>query len=123
MYVTLIRYSWGNLSNFHIIYIQESGPQGVTDLLHRHDTGGTNPRVRDLVIDGKNRKGPGNLSGQGRAEAHRETAVTQDIRDLVLTITDGRYEGGRDRLNSDLNPLEAEYGRAIYCDAADSGPV
>ena len=123
MYVTLIRYSWGNLSNFHIIYIQESGPQGVTDLLHRHDTGGTNPRVRDLVIDGKNRKGPGNLSGQGHSEAHGETAATRDREDVVLPITGESDEGGRDSLDLDLNPLEAEYGRAIYCDAADSGPV
>ena len=42
---------------------------------------------------------------------------------MVLPITGGSDEGGGDRSDSDLNPPGAEYGRAIYCDAADSGPV
>ena len=93
------------------------------DLLHCRDTGSTTLRVRDLGVDGKNGKGPGKLSDQGSAEAHGETAATRDRQDLVLPITGGIDEGGRDCSDSDLNPPEAEYSRAIYCNAADSGPV
>ena len=42
---------------------------------------------------------------------------------VVLPVTGGSDEGGRDCSELDLNPSEAEYGRAIYCDAADSEPV
>ena len=76
-----------------------------------------------MGVDGKNGKSSGHLSGQGSAEAHGETAEMMDRRDVVLPITGGRDEGGRDCLDLDLNPPEAEYGRVIYCDAADSGPV
>ena len=63
------------------------------------------------------------MSGQGSAEAHGETSLTWEIWEVVLPITGGSNEGGGDRSDSDLNPLEAEYGCAIYCDAANSGPV
>ena len=36
---------------------------------------------------------------------------------MVIPITGGSDEGGRDRSDSDLNPPEAEYGRTIYCNA------
>ena len=42
---------------------------------------------------------------------------------VVLPVTGGCDEGGGDLSDSDLDPPEAEHGRAIYCDAADSGPV
>ena len=61
----------------------------------------------DLGVYGKNGKGPGHLSGQGNAEAHGETAATRERREVVLPITGGSNEGGRDRLYPDLNPLEA----------------
>ena len=76
-----------------------------------------------MGIDGEDGKGPGHFPGQGRAEAHGETAAAWDRQYVVLPFTDGSDEGGRDRLDSDVYPPEAEYGRAIYCDAADSGPV
>ena len=38
---------------------------------------------------------------------------------MVLPVTGGSDEGGRDHSDSDLNPSEAEYGRAIYCNASD----
>ena len=79
--------------------------------------------MRDLGVDGKNGKGPGRLSGQGSAEAHGETGLTQEEWGVVLPVTGGSDEGGGDRSDLDLNPLKAEYSRAIYCDAADSGPV
>ena len=60
---------------------------------------------------------------QGSAEAHGDTASTQERWGVLLPVIGGIDEGGVDRLDSDLNPSEVEYGRAIYCDAADSGPV
>ena len=69
---------------------------------------------------------PGQFSVQGRAEAHGEAAAAREGRErryLVLPFVDRSNEGGRDRPETDVNPPEAEYGRAIYCDAADSGPV
>ena len=42
---------------------------------------------------------------------------------MVLPVPGGGDEGGGDRADSDVNPSEAEHGRAIYCDAADSGPM
>ena len=76
-----------------------------------------------MGVDGKNGKGHGRLSGQGSVEAHGETSSTQEIWEVVLPVTGGSNEGGGDRSDSDLNPPEAEYIRAIYCDAADSRPV
>ena len=52
-----------------------------------------------------------------------ETASPREGWGVVLPVTGGGDEGGGDRLDSYLNPPEAEHGRAIYCDAADSGPV
>ena len=49
--------------------------------------------------------------------------MARERRNLVLPFSDRSDEGGRDRSDSDVNPPEAEYVRAIYCDAADSGPV
>ena len=79
--------------------------------------------VRNMGTDGKDGKGPGQFSVQGRAEAHREAAATRERRDLVLPFAGGSDEGGRDCWDSDVNPPKAECGRAIYCNAADYGPV
>ena len=76
--------------------------------------------------DEEDGKIPGQFSVQGRAESHREAAVVQegrDRQDLVLAFVGKRNEGDRDRPDTDVNTSEAEYGRAIYCDAADSEPV
>ena len=42
---------------------------------------------------------------------------------MVLPVPGRGDEGGGDRADSDIDPPEAEHGRTIYCDAADSGPV
>ena len=42
---------------------------------------------------------------------------------MVLTADDGSNEVDKDGWDSDVNPPEAEYGRAIYCDATDYGPM
>ena len=72
---------------------------------------------------GEDGKGPGQFSVQGRMEDRGEAALAQEVRDLVLPSIGRSDEGGRDRSDTDVNPPEAEYGRATYCDAADSGPV
>ena len=48
------RQSWGRLAR--VIGREGDRPQGVTDLLHHQDTGGTTLRVRDLSVDGKMKK-------------------------------------------------------------------
>ena len=71
-------------------------------------------------------KGPEQFSVQGHAEAHEEAFTEREGwegRYLVLPFVGGSNEGGRDCPGTDVNPPEAEYVRAIYCDAADSGPV
>ena len=76
--------------------------------------------------DEENGKGPGQFSVQGRAEAHGEEAAVREGRegrDLVLPFVGGSDEGGRGRPDTYVNPPEAEYGCAIYCDAYDSEPV
>ena len=42
---------------------------------------------------------------------------------MVLPVPGGGDEGGGNCADSDIDPPEGEHGRAIYCDAADSGPV
>ena len=42
---------------------------------------------------------------------------------MVLPIPGGSTEGGRRREDQDVDPSEAEYSRAIYCDATNYGPV
>ena len=40
---------------------------------------------------------------------------------LVLPIPGRGDVGGGDHADSDIDPSEAEYGRAMYCDAANCG--
>ena len=42
---------------------------------------------------------------------------------MVLPVPGRGDEGGRDRADPDVDPSEAEHGRAIYCNAANSGPM
>ena len=41
---------------------------------------------------------------------------------MVLPVPGGGDEGGRDCADLDIDPLEAEHGRAIYCDTAQWAP-
>ena len=45
------------------------------------------------------------------------------MRKVKITSSGGSNEGGGRSADQDVDPLEAEYGRAIYCDATDSGPI
>ena len=76
-----------------------------------------------MSTDNEDEKDPGHFSVQGRAEEYREAAAAWEGQDLVLPFVGRSNEGGRDRLDTDVNPPEAEYGHAIYCDAANSGPL
>ena len=64
---------------------------------------------------------PGRLPGQGCKVPNRESALPWEGWAVVLPIPGGSNEGGGGRADQDVDPSEAEYGRAIYCDATDSG--
>ena len=92
-------------------------------VLHRRDTGCFALWVGDIGADGEDGEGFGHFLVQSCAEYHGEATAAREGRDLVLPFVGGRNEGDRDGSDTDINPPEAEYGRAIYCDAADYGPV
>ena len=73
--------------------------------------------------DKKDGVGPGLLSGQGSNNVNEETALTREVWAVVLPVPGGGDEGGGDRADLEIDHPEAEHGRAIYCNAADSGPV
>ena len=56
-------------------------------------------------------------------EDHGETTAAQEGGELDIPADGGNNEGDGNGGDADLNSLEAEYGRAIHCDAADSGPM
>ena len=67
--------------------------------------------------------GPGRLSMQGCKKVNGEATSPWEGWEVVLLVPGEDDEGGGDRTDPDINPPEAEHGRAIYCDADDSGPV
>ena len=74
------------------------------------------PHKEDGVI-------PGRLPGQGCEAFDRETSSPGEGWAVVLPVPGGGDEGGGDRADLDVDPSEAEHGCAIYCDAADYGPM
>ena len=66
---------------------------------------------------------PGRLPGQGCKAANRAETLTREGWAVVLPIPGGIPEGGGHSEDQDVNPSETEYGRAIYCNTTDSGPV
>ena len=56
-------------------------------------------------------------------EDHGETATAKEGQELDTPTVGGNNEGDRIGGDKDINSPEAEYGHAIHCDAADSGPV
>ena len=67
--------------------------------------------------------GPGRLSGQGSKNFNGETASPREEWAMVISVPGRGDVGGGDCADSDIDPPEAEHSRAIYCSAADSGPV
>ena len=76
-----------------------------------------------MVSDKKYGVGPGRLPGQGSKNVNGETYFPREGWAVVLPGPGRDDEGGGYRADSDIDPPEVEYGRAIYYDAADSGPV
>ena len=68
-------------------------------------------------------EGPGQLSVQGCEEAHWEAAAAEEIRELGLPASGGGTERSDTGGDTEFHNTEAENGRAIYCDATDSGPM
>ena len=68
-------------------------------------------------------EGPGQLSAQGREEAHWEAAAAEERRELKLPASGGGTGGSGARGDTEVDNTEAEHGPAIYCDATDYGPM
>ena len=98
-------------------------PKVVKGVLNCCDPGGFALWVGDVGVNGAYGEGPGQFTVQGGKEDHGEEAAAKEGRDLVLLAVGESNEGDRDVGDKDINYPEAEYGREIHCDAADSGPV
>ena len=66
---------------------------------------------------------PGRLPGQGTTAVGRTTAPPWEGRKVGLPPPGGGAQGGRSREGQDIGPPETEYGRAIHCDATNSGAL
>ena len=64
---------------------------------------------------------PRRLPGKICKAVNRDTASPVEVWAMLLPVLGAGEEGVGDREYSDLYPSEAEHGRAIYCDAANSG--
>ena len=73
--------------------------------------------------DPRDGAGPEKLSAQGRAAADRETSETEVGQEMGIYSSGGSDGGYRIKGDWGLHHEEAEYGRTIYCDANDSGPL
>ena len=98
-------------------------PKGVTQFLYCRDTAGPPLWGGVLGTDGEDGSGPGRLPGQGRYEADGETDAQREGREVAVPPPGGSNKGRGDREGEDIGPLETEYGRAIRCNAADSGSL
>ena len=76
-----------------------------------------------MGVCGTDGEGPGKFPVQGSEEDHRETAAAKEGRELDLPAVGSNNEGYGIGGDKDINYPEAEYGRAIHCGAADSGPM
>ena len=114
----------GELGKFDMGYGKGGGgPESVTEFIHCRDTAGPPLRGGDVVPHKEDGVSPGRFTGQGCEEVNMEKASLGEVWAMVLPVPGGGNEGGGDRADSDVDPSEAEHGRAIYCDAADSGPM
>ena len=68
-------------------------------------------------------EGPGHFSVQGREEDHWEETVAKKIRELGIPTAGGDKERSGNGGDTEIHHTEAEYGRAIYYDAANSVPI
>ena len=99
------------------------GPEGVTQFLYCRDTAGPPLRGRDMGADQKDGGCPGSLPGQGSWAADRANATPWEGREVAVPPPGGSYKVRGGSESEDIGPPETEYGRAILCDAADSGTL
>ena len=71
----------------------------------------------------EDRAGPVELPERGRAPYHRKKTAEKGRRALNIPSSEGGHERGRFRGDSEGHHKEAEYGRAIHCDATNSEPL
>ena len=98
-------------------------PKGVAGVLHRSDSGLLSLWVGDVGINVADGEGPGQFPVQGREEDHGETAAAKGGQELKIPAFGGNNEGDGNGGYKDLNSMEAEYSRAIHCNAANYGPM
>ena len=100
-----------------------SRPESVAGVLHHSDSGGLALWVGDVGLNATDVEAPRKSPVQGCKEDHGETTAAKEGWELDIP-TDGRNnEGDGNGGDTDLNYLEEEYGRAIHCDADNSGPM
>ena len=98
-------------------------PESATYFLYCCDTAGSPFQGGNVGPEAEYGVRPGHFPGQGFKAPNREATLPWEVWAVVLPITDGSNEGGGVHADQDVDPSEAEYGRAIYCDATDYGPM
>ena len=93
---------------------------GIGVLLQRVSAGGVYFQVRDVGPYSLDGAGTEKLSAQGHATAHWMEAKAAGGGELGLYSSGGGNDGSGLQGDWVLHHEEAEYGRAIYCDATDS---
>ena len=99
------------------------GQKGIGKFLQGGGAGDTPVRGGDLGADPKDRAGAVELHSQGRVQDHWETAVERGWWAMDLSSSEGSHARGGVRRDLEGLHKEAEYDRAIDCDATDSGPM
>ena len=76
-----------------------------------------------MVPDPLDGAGPNQIPAHGHATDHQEAAEMEGVWEMVISSAGGSDGGGGLQGYRGLHHEEVEYGRAIYCDANDSGPL
>ena len=99
------------------------GPESVTQFLYCCDTAGPPLRGGDLGTYQEGGGCHGHVPGQGSTAADGAHATPWEGRKVAVPPPGGCYQVSGDSAGEDIGPPETEYGRAIRCDAADSGTL
>ena len=97
--------------------------KGLRVLLYSGRAGGVAFWGRDVGLAPPDGAGPEQLPAQVRAMAHQEAAKAEGGGEMLVSSAGGSDGGGGIRGDWGLHHKEAEYGYAIYCDAADYGTL
>ena len=99
------------------------GSEGIGALLQSVNAGGVALWGSDAGPDPTDGADPDKLPAQVCATSHQEAAKVAGGGELEIFSTGDSNGGIGIRIYRGLSHEEAEYGRAIYCDATDSGPL